>query len=218
MTTQMPHSRNGDRSLFDVWKKPEESNTLKHVVIVGGGFAGLNCARELAGSNNLRITLLDKNNYQQFQPLLYQVATGALAASNIASNLRNLLRRHPNVDVKMTEVVAVDLRTRTVTTREGQAYQGDFVVLAAGSQANYFATPGAGQYSFPLYSLRDAEILRSRILAVLEAADRDPSLVEQGALNFVIVGGGATGCEMAGGLADMIHSTITAEYEDLTVN
>lgn len=195
----MPHSGNGRMvRYFDI----RESSTLKHVVIVGGGFAGLNCARELARSSNMRITLLDKNNYQQFQPLLYQVATGALAQSNIASNLRNLLRRHPNVDVKMAEVVSVDLNTRTVSTREGQTYQGDFLVLAAGSQANYFSTSGAEQYSFPLYSLRDAEILRSRVLAVLEAADRDPSLVEKGALNFVIIGAGPTGTEMAGAFGD----------------
>ncbi len=188
----------------DVLKKLicTESNTLKHVVIVGGGFAGLNCARELARSSKMRITLLDKNNYQQFQPLLYQVATGVLAPSNIATNLRNLLRRHPNVDVKMAEVISADLTTRTVKTHEGQTYHGDFVVLAAGSQVNYFATPGADQHSYPLYSLRDAEMLRSRIIAVLEASDREPSLVEKGALNFVIVGAGPTGAEMAGAFGD----------------
>jgi NADH:ubiquinone reductase (H+-translocating) len=182
--------------------RSKEANTLKHVIIVGGGFAGLSCARELARSRELRITLLDKNNYQQFQPLLYQVATAALSPSNIAFNLRNTLRRHANVDVKMAEVVSVDLITHTVLTREGQEYQGDFLVLAAGSQANFFGTPGADRNAYPLYSLRDAETLRSRIIAVLEAADRDPSLVEKGALNFVIVGAGPTGTEMAGAFGD----------------
>jgi NADH:ubiquinone reductase (H+-translocating) len=175
---------------------------LKHVIIVGGGFAGLNCARELARSSELNITLLDKNNYQQFQPLLYQVATATLAPNNIAFNLRNTLRRQANVDVKMAEVVSIDLITHTVVTKEGHKYQGDFLVLAAGSQANFFGTPGANRYSYPLYSLRDAETLRSRIIAVLEAADRDPSLVEKGALNFVIVGAGPTGTEMAGAFGD----------------
>jgi NADH dehydrogenase len=175
---------------------------LKHVVIVGGGFAGLSCARALAGSNDVRITLIDKNNYQQFQPLLYQVATAALAPSNIAFNLRNIFRHHSNVDVKMAEVISVDLNTRTAVTAEGQRYQGDFLVLAAGSQANFFGTPGADKHSYPLYSLRDAEILRSRIIAVLESADRDPSLVDKGALNFVIVGAGPTGAEMAGAFGD----------------
>src|SRR5215468_2020424 len=184
---------------------PRSRITLKHVVIVGGGFAGLSCARELARCQDLRITLIDKNNYQQFQPLLYQVATGMLAPSNIASNLRNCFREHSNVDVKMAEVVSVDLKTRTVITREGQQYRGDFLVLAAGSRANFFGTPGAEHASYPLYSLRDAEVLRSRILAVLEAADRDPSLVEKGALNFVIVGAGPTGAEMAGAFGDAAH-------------
>ena len=142
---------------------------MKHVIIIGGGFAGLSCARELARSSEFQITLIDKNNYQQFQPLLYQVATATLAPSNVAFNLRNTLRQHTNVDIKMAEVVSVDLNTRTVVTREGQEYQGDFLVLAAGSQANFFGTPGADRNSYPLYSLRDAEKLRSRIIAVLEA-------------------------------------------------
>src|SRR5262249_42139957 len=156
----------------------------------------------LAGLSDVRITVIDKNNYQQFQPLLYQVATGALAPSNVAFNLRNLFRHYPNVDVKMAEVVSVDLNTRTAVTAEGQKYQGDFLVLAAGSQANFFAIPGAEKNSYPLYSLRDAEILRSRIIAVLECADCDPSLVAKGALNFVIVGAGPTGAEMAGAFGD----------------
>jgi len=175
---------------------------MKSVVIVGGGFAGLSCARELARSNHLHITLIDKNNYQQFQPLLYQVATAALAPSNVAFNLRNLFRRHSNVDIKMAEVVSVDLNTRTAVTVGGQKYQGDFLVLAAGSEANFFGTPGADKCTYPLYSLRDAEVLRSRIIAVLESADRDPSLIDRGALNFVIVGAGPTGVEMAGAFGD----------------
>ena len=122
-----------------------------------------------------------------------------------------------NVDVKMGEVTAVDPKTRTVTTREGESYQGDFLVLAAGSQANFFGTTGAEENAFPLYSMEEAQRLRSRILTVFEDADRDPTLVEKGALNFVIVGGGPTGTEMAGALADMINLTMTEEYADLAV-
>ena len=153
----------------------EENREQKHVVIVGGGFAGLNCAKKLVKHPNLRVTLLDRNNYQQFQPLLYQVASGALSPGNTAFNLRGVLRGHPSVDVKLTEIVSVDLSTRTATNAKGQTYQGDFLVLAAGSQANFFGTPGADKHSYPLYSLRDAEALRSRIIAVLESANRDPS-------------------------------------------
>src|SRR5262245_10113293 len=188
-----------------------------HVVIVGGGFAGLSCARKLAKSNNVRVTLIDKNNYHQFLPLLYQLATAELSTPDVATSLRYSLRGHVDVDVKMLEVTAVNPSTRTVTTREGESYRGDFLVLAAGSQANFFGTPGAKENAFPLYSVEEAQRLRSRILAVFEDADRNPQRVELGALNFVIVGGGPTGTEIAGGLADMINLTMPTEYGDLAV-
>ena len=178
---------------------------MKHVLIVGGGFAGLGCARKLASHSDIHVTLLDRNNYHQFQPLLYQVAGSALSPSNIAFNLRSVLHGHQNVDIKMSEAVAADLNARTVQTAEGQTYQGDILVLAAGAQANFFGTPGAEQYTYPLYSLRDAEKLRSRILAMIELADREPSLADKGALHFVIVGGGATGTEMAGAFGDALQ-------------
>ena len=189
----------------------------KHVVIVGGGFAGLACARKLASSDDVRVTLLDKNNFHQFQPLLYQVATAQLGSSDIATSLRRSLRGRTNVDVKMAEVVAANPNTRTVTIKTDESYTGDFLVLAAGSQVNFFGTAGAEQNAFPLYSLNEAQRLRSRVLAVFEEADRDPRLVEKGALNFVVIGGGPTGTELAGSLADMINLTMTAEYPDLAV-
>jgi NADH:ubiquinone reductase (H+-translocating) len=195
----------------------KENQERKHVVIVGGGFAGLNCAKKLAKHPDLRVTLIDRNNYQQFQPLLYQVASSSLSPGVAAYTLRGILRGHPGVDVKLTEIVSVDLNTRSATNAEGQTYQSDFLVLAAGSRANFFGTPGADKYSFPLYSLRDAEALRSRIIAVLESADRDPSLIEKGALNFVIVGAGATGTEMAGTLGDAFHHSLKRAFRDVDV-
>jgi hypothetical protein len=155
------------------------------------------------------------HNYLQFQPLLYQVAAGLLAPSSAAFAFRSIFRRRPNVLVKLAEVVAADLATRTVETTDGQRYRGDFLVLAAGSQPNFFGTPGADQHAFPLYSLRDAELLRSRLLAVFESVDRDPSLIAKGALNFVIVGAGPTGTEMAGALGDMLQRLLKDEYKDL---
>jgi NADH dehydrogenase len=191
-----------------------------HVVIVGGGFAGVACARRLAdeGKDHVHVTLIDRNNYHQFQPLLYQVATSQLASSDIAYSLRKLFADKPNVDVKLGEVSAIDAHARTVRTSEGETYSGDALVLAAGSQPNFFSTKGADSHSFPLYSLKHAQLLRSRIISAFEDADRHPELVEQGALNFVVVGGGPTGVEMAGALADMIHETMAAEFRDLAVS
>jgi NADH:ubiquinone reductase (H+-translocating) len=190
----------------------------KHVLIVGGGFAGLGCARSLAGRDDVRVTLLDANNYHQFQPLLYQVATSQLAPNDIAYSLRKLFRKEDNVAVKMATAASVDPEARMVVTTDGERVAGDALVLAAGSQPNFFRTPGAEEHAFPLYSLLDAERLRSRIIGVFEEADRDPSLLDQGALNFVIVGGGPTGVEMAGALADLIAETMSIEYRDLAVS
>jgi NADH dehydrogenase len=187
-------------------------------VIVGGGFAGLACARELAGEDSVRVTLVDQHNYHQFQPLLYQVATSQLAATSVASSLRALFHDDDNIDVKLGEVVGIDPSSHSVRTADGQSIEGDILVLAAGAQANFFNTPGAAEHAFPLYSLSDAERLRTRMLAVFEDADRDHALIDQGALNFVIVGAGATGTELAGSLADMIHETMPAEYHDLAVS
>jgi NADH:ubiquinone reductase (H+-translocating) len=190
----------------------------KRIVIVGGGFAGLACARKLAkSSGDLQIKLIDKNNYNQFQPLLYQLATAELGTGDVAVSLRQSLYTHGNVEVILGEVVGANPKTLTVTTRQGKSYQGDFLVLAAGSQANFFGTTGAVDNTFPLYSVEEAQNLRSRILTVFEDADRDTELVEKGALNFVIVGGGPTGAEIAGGLADMVQNTMTREYADLAV-
>jgi NADH dehydrogenase len=183
----------------------QAQNSVKHIIVVGGGFAGVNCAHRVAKDPDVRVTLFDKNNYQQFQPLLYQVANAILAPSNIAFNLRAGVKKFPNIDVRLAEVISVDPKSNTVQTADGEHYQGDFLVLAAGSQANFFGTPGAEQNTYPLYSLQDAERLRSRVLAMLESAHEDQSLIEKGALNFVIVGAGPTGTEMAGAFADVVH-------------
>ncbi|HXY71442.1 MAG TPA: NAD(P)/FAD-dependent oxidoreductase [Actinomycetota bacterium] len=193
----------------------KDSGRTPHVVIVGAGFAGLGCARELA-KHDVRVTLLDQHNYHQFQPLLYQVATAQLATTDIAFDIRQGFRKHPNVDVKMTKVVAADPDARSVTFDDGGSIKGDYLVVAAGSQPNFFGTPGA-EHSFPLYSLDDAQRLRSRIIALYEDADKDPSLIDRGALTFVIVGAGATGTEVAGALSEMIRDVMPTEYHDLAV-
>jgi NADH dehydrogenase len=190
------------------------SENKRHVVIVGGGFAGLACAQALAERDDVAVTLIDRNNYHQFQPLLYQVATSLLASSDISNSLREVFAGEDNVDVKLAEISGIDTATRTVTTTDGGTWTGDALVLAAGSQPNFFHTPGAAEHAFPLYSLDDATRLRSRILGLFEQVDRDRELIKRGALNFVIVGGGPTGVEVAGALADMIEVTVPAEYRD----
>lgn len=189
----------------------------KHVVIVGAGFAGLSCARALAKHGGVRVTLIDKNDYHQFQPLLYQVATFQLASHDIAFPLERLFRRHHNVEVKRATVESVDPEAKTVTTTDGETIQGDYLVLAAGTQPNFFRVPG-DEHTYPLYSLDDAKRLGDRILQLFDAADNDPSVINDGALNFVVVGGGATGTEVAGALADLVHGAMANEYPHLTAS
>lgn len=194
----------------------DEPREPPHVVVVGAGFAGLACARAL-GKHRVRVTLIDKNTYHQFLPLLYQVATAQLPQLEIMRPVRGLVRKLPSVVVKQGEVVDVDPATRSVTTAEGHRFSGSHVVLAMGSRPNFFGVTGAAEHSFPLYSARDARVLRDRILRLFEDVDLDPTRIEHGALNFVIVGAGATGVETAGALADMINDVMPQRYHDLQV-
>ncbi len=186
------------------------------VVVVGGGFAGVGCAKEL-GKHDFNVTLLDRNNYHQFQPLLYQVATAELSTTDVARPLRAIFAKEDTVDVKQLTVTDIDVNTKTVTTSDGQSFTGDYLVLAAGSRPNYFHTPGADQYAFPLYSVDDATKLRSRIFEVFEEADSNPARVDQGALNVVIVGAGPTGVETAGAVADLVNEVMPTRFHDLDV-
>jgi NADH dehydrogenase len=194
----------------------ERAEDRPHVVVVGAGFAGVACAKRLAG-HDVDVTLVDKHTYHQFQPLLYQVATAQLAASDVRMPLRDLFRKHPNVMVKEARVVGIDARRRSVTTAEGVAFEGDHLVIATGAVANYFGIAGAAEHTFPLYAADDAILLRDRILQVFEDADLDPARIDEGALNFVIVGGGPTGVETAGALADLVDDVMPDRYHDLDV-
>ncbi|HEY7487786.1 MAG TPA: NAD(P)/FAD-dependent oxidoreductase [Streptosporangiaceae bacterium] len=187
-----------------------------HVVVVGGGFAGVACARRLA-ADDVRVTLLDKNGYHQFQPLLYQVATAELARQDMAFDLAELFRDEGNVEVRLGEAVSADPAARAVTLADGGSVSGDALVLAAGSQPNFFHTPGAEEYTYPLYSVTDAERIRATVLQLFRDAAAKPEWIKEGALTFVVVGAGPTGVETAGALAELVHDVMPHVHENLAV-
>lgn len=188
-----------------------------HVVIVGGGFAGVACARRLAGQEGVRVTLLERNGYHQFQPLLYQVATAELTPDDIRFDLADMFAKHDNVQVRTADVAAADPEAPAVTLTGGEVVAADVLVLAAGAQPNFFHTPGADRFTFPLYSLEDAERVRSRVLQLFQDASAKPELVDEGALTFVVVGAGATGVETAGALGELLHDVMPHVYSHLAV-
>ena len=200
----------GPRSLDPV----TSAQPRAHAVIVGGGFAGIAAARKLASDGSVSVTLLDRNDYHQFQPLLYQVATSMLAPRDIAYPLRRIAAEYNHFEFKRGTVASIDPTARSVTTDTGETFTGDYLVLAAGSQPNFFKTPGA-EHAFPLYSLDDAERLSTRVIQAFEEADRDAGLAEDGAIDFVVVGGGPTGVEVAGALSEMINTTMVHEFPAL---
>jgi NADH dehydrogenase len=194
-----------------------ESTGTLHVVIVGGGFAGLTCAKRLAGEQGVRATLVDRNPHHQFQPLLYQVASAELTPEDVKFDLGQMFEHVPNVAVRTGEVVAADPDTRTVTLADGDTIAGDILVLAAGAQVNFFRTPGAEQFAFPLYTLDDAGRMRRRVLELFAAADAKPEMIDEGVLTFVVVGGGPTGVETAGALGELAHNVMPHVYPQLAV-
>jgi NADH:ubiquinone reductase (H+-translocating) len=189
------------------------SNTL-HVVIVGAGFGGLGVAEQLAHVP-VEVTLIDQHDYHTFQPLLYQVATSLLNAEDVGAPIRGLFRHQDNVTFHMATVTQVDMPGHKIQLSDGKHVSYDYLVLAGGATVNYFNTPGAAEHAFPLYTLMNAVKLRNRILERFEAADRDPTLIEDGALNFVIVGAGPTGVETAGALSDLFYNLLPRDYHQL---
>ena len=182
-----------------------------HVVVVGGGFGGLNAARALAG-RPVRVTLLDRRNHHLFQPLLYQVATAALNASDIAAPLRSVLRRARNVTVLLAEVQRVDLAARRLMLDRGEIGY-DALILAAGAGHSYFGHEDWEAFAPSLKTLEDALEIRRRVLLAYEAAEREADGAEQQALlTFVVVGGGPTGVELAGALAEISRQTIARDF------
>jgi NADH:ubiquinone reductase (H+-translocating) len=208
-TTHSTHQRSEDQ---------QSDDHRTEVVIVGGGFAGVGCANRLAGRDDVRVTIFDKNGFHQFQPLLYQVATAELTREDIVFDLDDLFAEHDNVTAVPVEVTATDPASRTVTLADGSVVAADILVLAAGAQPNFFQTPGAPDIAFPLYSLDDAQRVRSRVIQLFEDVAGEPALVDAGALNFVIVGAGPTGIEIAGALSELIHDVMPHRYPDMEID
>ena len=181
------------------------------VLILGGGFGGVGAATSLKDSGT-DVVLVDQNDYHTFQPLLYQVATDLLETTAVGHPLRGLFHEQPNVTVHQATVTAIDLATRTVQFGEMPALTYDYLVIALGAEVNFFGVEGADQHAFPLYTLADAVRLRTHVLRRWEAADKDPSLIDDGALNVAIVGGGPTGVESAGALIELYRHELAKDY------
>jgi NADH dehydrogenase len=182
-----------------------------HVVIVGGGFGGLYAARALA-RHPVRVTLIDRDNYHLFQPLLYQVATAALSPGDIAEPLRAILRKHRNVRVWLEEVTAIDPANRRVTMTGGTVSY-DYLILATGARHAYFGHDDWEPLAPGLKTLEDALEIRRRVLSAFEAAEREPDpAVRQALLTFVVIGGGPTGVELAGAIAEIRRHTVARDF------
>ena len=193
------------------------SNTRPRVVIIGAGFGGLWAARRLAGAP-ADVWLVDRNNYHSFFPLLYQVAAAELEPEDIIYPVRSILHKYPNLHFILGDVIGIDPDKKLVRTRE-QNIPYDYLILSAGSKPHFFNVAGASEYSFPLRTLDDAVRLRNQILCRFEAAavEPDPAIRKQ-ILTFTIVGGGPTGVEFAGALAELVRKPMARDYPDLVKN
>jgi NADH:ubiquinone reductase (H+-translocating) len=187
------------------------------VVIVGSGFGGLNAATHLARAP-VDITVVDRDNYHGFWPLLYQVATAGLGSDDIAHPIRSIYSRYPNITVRVGTVSGIDLDQRVVEVDGEAGLPYDYLILAAGSSTTAFGIPGVEEHAFPLKTLPDAVRLRNHVLTTFEQADATPpGLTDPGALTIVLVGGGPTGVELAGALSELIGHNLANDFHHLDV-
>jgi NADH:ubiquinone reductase (H+-translocating) len=190
------------------------SDTSPRVVIVGGGFGGLNAARAFAGTNT-RVTLIDRRNHHLFQPLLYQVATAALNPSDIAIPIRRILRHQSNVEVLLAEAKAVDLQSRVVMLDEGSVSY-DYLIVATGARHSYFGRDEWSAAAPGLKSIGDALEIRRRVLSAFELAEREPDAERREAwLTFVVVGAGPTGVELSGALCEIAQHALARDFRHI---
>src|ERR1700747_1111798 len=189
-------------------------NSKPRVIIVGSGFGGLEAAKKLA-CKDVALTVIDRTNYHLFQPLLYQVATAALSPADIAAPVRAILSKCENVEVVLAEVESVDVETRKVRTK-GRVFDYDYLILATGARHSYFGHDEWEKLAPGLKSLEDAVELRRRILMAFQSAEEiTDEAARRAAMNFVIIGGGPTGVEMAGAIAEISRHTLARDFRHI---
>ena len=193
-------------------------SVVKRVVVVGAGFGGLAVAKHLA-REPVEVTIVDRNNFHTFQPLLYQVATAGLNAADVAYPVRGIFQQQRNARFRRASVTGVDWDAHMLHLDDDRqpTLPFDRLVVAAGATTNYFGIPGADEHALPLYALDDAVTLRNHVLARFEAADADTELLDDGVLTFVVVGGGPTGVEVAGALAELFAMVLRKDFRRLDV-
>ena len=181
------------------------------MLVLGGGFGGIGAAHRLAKAP-VDVVLVDRHDYHTFQPLLYQLATGLLEESAVGHSIRDLFHKQDNVQIHTGTVVSVDLDARKAQFADLAEQSYDYLVLGLGAEVNYFGTDGAADNAFPMYTLPDAVRLKNQLLERWEAVDRNQDRADDGALNVVVVGGGPTGVETAGALAELYRSDFAKDY------
>jgi NADH:ubiquinone reductase (H+-translocating) len=191
---------------------PSHASRQPRVVIIGAGFGGLACAKQLGGAP-VRVTLIDRRNYHLFVPLLYQVATAALSPADIARPIRRIVGKHRNIEVVLGEVTGIDTAAHAVRTADGGTIAYDRLVIATGSEYSYFAHPEWARFAPGPRTLEDARAIRARLLTAFERAEISADPAEQDALmTIVVVGGGPTGVEMAGSVAELARHALARDF------
>ncbi len=210
----MPRATAGDRQQQTTSRR-RSSERRHRVVILGGGFGGLYAAQQLRRAR-VDVTLIDRRNFHLFQPLLYQVATGGLSPGDIASPIRRALRKQPNTRVLLGEVVDVDPTAKYVALADGERVPYDALIVATGSRHHYFGNEDWERRAPGLKDIEDATEMRRRILLAFERAEResDPE-VRRALLNFVVVGGGPTGVELAGAICELARDTLRQDFRSI---